>query len=139
METHSNMNTTDYTFPVFVFGGYYHDDVELSVNIPLSDDDVATIQTLVSQYDGPLDESADLMPILEAGAPELQLRFFEAIYPHVFFELFDLDSVDLSLTPADSGRQWNFERDIDYMLATYGDALDVSDAFVCRIPDQFIQ
>lgn len=79
------------------------------------------------------------MPILKAGAPELHKRFFDAIYPRVFFELFDIDSVDLSLCPADRGRQWDFNRDIDYMLATYGDAVDVSDAFVCRIPDQFIQ
>jgi hypothetical protein len=78
------------------------------------------------------------MPILKAGAPELHQRFFDAIYPRVFFELFNLDDVDVSLNPIDWGRQWNYDRDIDYMLATYGDAVDFSGAFICRIPSQFI-
>lgn len=133
------MEPSNHTFTVFVFGGYYQDDAELTVTIPLSDDELATIQTLVSRHHNPIGKENDLMPILKAGAPELHKRFFDAIYPRVFFELFDIDSVDLSLCPVDWGRQWDFERDIDYMLATYGDAVDVSDAFVCRIPDQFIQ
>lgn len=139
MKTSSNMEPSNHTFSVFVFGGYYDDDVEFTVNIPLSDDEFATIQSLVSRYKDPMGQEDDLMPILKSGAPELHKRFFDAIYPRVFFELFDIESVDLSLNPVDGGRQWEFERDIDYMLATYGDAVDVSDAFVCRIPNQFIQ
>ena len=146
------MELSNHTFSVFVFGGYYQDDAELTVTIPLSDDELATIKNLVSRHQKLNNQnlaifnsqfsilnSHDLMPILKAGAPELHKRFFDAIYPRVFFELFDIDSVDLSLCPADRGRQWDFNRDIDYMLATYGDAIDVSDAFVCRIPDHFIQ
>jgi hypothetical protein len=144
------MEPSNHTFSVFVFGGYYKDDVEFTVDIPLSDDELATIQNLVSRHQKPNNQnlaifnsqfsilnSHDLMPILKAGAPELHKRFFDAIYPRVFFELFDIDHVDPK--PGDWGRQWDFERDIDYMLATYGDAIDVSDAFVCRIPDHFIQ
>lgn len=134
------MNTTNHTFTILVYGGYYQDDIEFNVSIPLSDDEVFAIQCLVNCYNGSLNESTDLMPILKAGAPELHQRFFDAIYPRVFFELFELDRVDpdLGLNPIDWGRQWDFDRDIDYMLATYGDAVDLSDAFICRIPDQFI-
>ena len=132
------MNTANHTFSVFVFGGYYKDDVELTVDIPLSDAEVVTIQSLINRYDGPIDSDTDLMPILKAGAPELHQRFFDAIYPRVFFELFELDRADLSLDPVDWGRQWDFDRDIDYMLATYGDAADFSDAFLCRIPEQMV-
>lgn len=139
MKTCSNIEPSNHTFSVFVFGGYYHDDVELTVAIQLSDDEFTAIQSLVSRYYEPMGKKNDLMPILKAVAPELHKRFFDAIYPRVFFELFDIDSVDLSPNPVDWGRKWDFERDINYMLATYGDAIDVSDAFICRIPDQFIQ
>ena len=141
MKNQNTMNTTNHPFTIFVDGNYYQDDAELTVSIPLSDDDVATIQRLLGQHKGPLNSSTDLMPILKAGAPKLHQRFFDAIYPRVFFELFDLDLVapDLDSDSADWHRQWDFDRDIDYMLATYGDAVDLSDAYLCRIPEQFIQ
>ena len=127
------MNTSAYSFTIWIDGNHYTDDKIIKVPIPLSDNEVATLKQLVRDYEGNPDKG--LMPILETGSNDLYRRFHDIIYPRVFFELFDIEHVeDDDIRPGDKHRTWDFGRDIEYMMDTYGEWLDCDDAYICYIP-----
>lgn len=84
----------EYKFKVFIDSNWYYKDEEFEKNIELSDTEVATIKNLISKhyyelfFDSTDVYTPDLMLILQEGPDDLYQKFYDAIYPHVFFELF---------------------------------------------------
>lgn len=125
----------EYTFTTFIDGNYYSEDEEFEKVIELSDNEVATIKKLVDEYESDL--SCGLMPILEAGSEELYKKFYDAIFPHVFFVLFQ-DDPCFEPEPGDEEQTWEEDEDVEYLMETYGDNYDFDDAYVVYIPDEMM-
>ncbi len=103
----------EYKFKIWIDGNYYYEDEEFEKVIDLSDREVATIKKLISEY---FDEfTPGLMPILEEGSKELYQKFHDAVFPHVFFELFKRDPC-FEPEPGDEGREWNEDKDVNYLM-----------------------
>lgn len=136
---------SDHTFKVFVDGDYYEDSSEQDVTVRLADEEVATIKKLVRSYDGEINNDTcggelsenGLMPILMDGSKELYKKFYRAIYPKVFFELFSFDYMCDSLSYPYQDKDWKY-KDVDYLMMCYGDACDFNDAFMCHIPEEWM-
>ena len=120
----------EYKFKVWVDGNYYYEDEEYEKEIDLSEEEYDTIRTLVKEYDNDL--SRGLMPILEAGSSDLYQRFYRAIFPEVFLELFRRDDM-FEPEPGDEDRSWDVD-DFDYLIKTYGDNYCFDEAYICNIP-----
>lgn len=123
-----------YRFKVWIDGMYYHDDMEYDVEIELSEDEVTTIKKLVSEYDNDL--SQGIMPVLEEGNDALYNKFYRAIFPEVFMELFSRDDM-FEPVPGDEGKHWTID-DFDYLNETYGEEYDFDGAYIVSIPDQMM-
>lgn len=121
-------------FRVWIDGMYYHDDMEYDVEIELSDDEVATIKELVSEYDNDL--SQGIMPVLEEGNDVLYNKFYRAIFPEVFMEFFSRDEM-FEPVPGDEDKHWTID-DFDYLLETYGGGYDLDGAYIVRIPSEMM-
>ena len=124
----------EYHFKVWVDGNYYYEDEEYEKEIDLSEEEYDTIRTLVKEYDDDL--SRGLMPILKAGSTELYKRFYRAIFPEVFLELFSRDDM-FEPEPGDEDRTWD-EEDFDYLMKTYGEHYDFDEAYICYIPEDMM-
>ncbi len=124
-----------YTFSILIDGNYYDEDEEFEKDIELSDDEIAAIKKLVDDYESDL--SCGLIPILEAGSEELYHKFYDAIFPHVFFVLFQRDPC-FEPEPGDENKIWDEDEDIEYLMETYGGGYDFDDAFVVYIPDEMM-
>lgn len=125
----------EYTFKTWIDGNYYYEDEEFEREIELSDSEVATIKKLVNEYDGDL--SSGLMPILEDGSDELFEKFYDAIFPHVFFVLFRRDP-SFEPEPGDEDKTWDEDEDVDYLMETYGDGYDFDNSYIVYIPDEMM-
>ena len=124
-----------YTFEIWIDGNYYYEDEEYEEEIMLSDSEVAKIKELIQDYDDNL--SNGLMPILQKGSEELYQKFYDAVFPHVFFELFQRDPC-FEPEPGDENRCWDEYEDVEYLMETYGDGYDFDDAYIVRIPDEMM-
>ena len=124
----------DYTFKVFIDGNYYDDDEEYDVEIDLSDEEYATIKRLVDEYD--YDFSRGLMPILKDGPENLYHKFYDIIFPHVFFKFFSRDDL-FEPVPGDENKVWH-EDDFDYLIKTYGDNYYLDEAYIVFIPAEML-
>ena len=122
----------EYSFKVWIDGNYYYEDEEYEREIDLSEEEYDTIKNLVKEYDDDL--SRGLMPILKAGSTELYKRFYRAIFPEVFLELFSRDDM-FEPKPGDEDRTWDVD-DFDYLMETYGYHYDFDDAYIVSIPDE---
>lgn len=125
----------EYTFKIWIDGNYYYEDEEYEVEIELSDSEVTTIKKLVNEYDGAL--SNGLMPILEESSDELFEKFYAAIFPHVFFVLFERDPC-FEPVPGDEDKTWDEDEDVEYLMETYGDGYCFDDAYKVYIPDEMM-
>ena len=125
----------EYTFKVWIDGNYYHKDEEFERVIELSDSEVATIKELIDKYDDDL--SCGLMPILYEGSEELYQKFYDAIFPHVFFVLFQRDEY-FEPKHGDEDRIWDEDEDVEYLMETYGDGYDFDDAYIVYIPNEIM-
>ena len=136
----SNM---EYKFKVFIDGNWYYDDEEFERNIELSDTEVATIKELICKhyYELFFDDidvlTPDLMMVLQEGPDDLYQKFYDTIYPHVFFELFLRDE-EFEPNPGDEDREWDEDEDVDYLMETYGDGYDFDSAYIVYIPDEMM-
>lgn len=134
-EQETNLPMRDYKFKVWIDGNYYYDDMEYDVEIELSDDEVATIKNLVSEYDNDL--SQGIMHVLKQGHNALYNKFYRAIAPEVFMEYFSRDDMFEPL-PGDEDKQWTID-DFDYLVETYHDGhFDCDEAYIVRIPDEMM-
>ena len=124
----------DYTFKVFIDGNYYDNDEKYDVEIDLSDEEYATIKRLVDEYN--YDFSRGLMPILQDGPENLYHKFYNTIYPHVFFKFFSRDEL-FEPVPGDEGKVWH-EEDFDYLIKTYGDNYYLDESYIVFIPDEML-
>ena len=124
----------EYAFKVWIDGNYYEEDEEFEEGIELSDSEVSTIKELINKYKDDL--SCGLMPILYEGSEELYKKFYDAIFPHVFFELFQRDPC-FEPEPDDENRIWD-EDDVEYLMDKYGDNYDFDDAYIVYIPDELM-
>lgn len=123
--------STNYTFKVWIDGNYYLDDEEFEKEIPLSEKEVATIKSLIDDYEGYLGKG--LMPILKTGPKKLYKKFYETIYPKVFMFHFDVRYID-EVREEDEGRSWDIE-DFDYLNKTYGNSFYLDDAYIVYFPE----
>ena len=120
-------------FTVLIDGGYYYDDEEVEFDISLTDEETATIGKLVAEYDGELEKG--LLPILEKGPEGLYHKFYDVIYPYVWYVTFERDDMFEPL-PEDEGRKFTF-KDVRYLMEKY-DYYDLDGAYICRIPDEIM-
>ena len=125
----------EYTFKVWIDGNYYDDDEEYEVEIKLSDEEYATIKKLVDDYG--YDLSCGLMPILKGGPEGLYHKFYDTIYPHVFFKFFSRDDFFEPL-PGDEDKDWDEKEDYEYLIKTYGDRYYLDDFYIVYIPDDIM-
>ena len=124
----------EYSFKVWIDGNYYYEDEEYEREIDLSEEEYDTIKNLVKEYGGDL--ASGLMPILEAGSEELYQKFYRAIFPEVFLEMFSRDEM-FEPEPGDENRSWDVD-DFDYLIKTYGYHYCFDDAYIVRIPDNMM-
>ena len=130
----SSQDLRPYVFKIWVDGNYYYEDEEREEEILLSDEDIETIKRLVREYDDDL--ACGLMPILKEGDERLYYRFYNIIFPPVFYELFQRDDM-FEPIPSDEGKDWD-EDDVLYLMETYGDGYDFDDAYICYIPEDMM-
>jgi hypothetical protein len=123
-----------YKFKVFIDGNYYDDDEEYEVEIDLSDEEYVTIKRLVDEFG--YDFSCGLMPILKDGPGNVYHKFYDTIFPHVFFKFFSRDDL-FEPVPGDENKVWH-EEDFDYLIKTYGDNYYLDDSYIVFIPDKML-
>ena len=130
---HKKTTIMEQKFTVVIDGGYYYDDEEAEFDISLTDEEWATLERLVSEYDG--DRSKGLFPILRKGPEALYRKFYDAIFPYVWYVHFQRDDL-VELLPEDEGRDFSI-KDVSYLMEKY-DAYDLDDAYICRIPQELL-
>ena len=118
-------------FTLWIDGCYYYEDEEYEVEVDLSEEEVASIRKMVNEYEGDL--SRGLMPVLKACSKELYQKFYDVVYPDVFYSVFKGDNCFEPL-PQDEDKSWTFD-DVYYLMETYGDNYDCDDAYQVFIPD----
>jgi len=124
-----------YKFKVWIDGNYYYENEEYEREIDLSEEEYDTIKNLVKEYDGDL--SLGLMPILETGSSELYQKFYRAIFPEVFLEMFSRDEM-FEPEPGDENKSWDVD-DFDYLMETYGCGYNFDDVYIVSIPDEIYE
>ena len=118
-------------FTLWIDGCYYYEDEEYEVEVDLSEEEVASIRKMVNEYEGDL--SRGLMPVLKVCSKELYQKFYDVVYPDVFYSVFKGDDCFEPL-PQDEDKSWTFD-DVNYLIETYGDHYDCDDAYQVFIPD----
>lgn len=122
-------------FTLWIDGCYYDEDEEYEVEVDLSEEEIASIRKMVNEYEGDL--SRGLMPVLKSCSKELYQKFYDVVYPDVFYSVFKGDDCFEPL-PQDEDKSWTFE-DVNYLMATYGDHYDCDEAYQVFIPDDMMQ
>lgn len=118
-------------FTLWIDGCYYNEDEEYEVEVDLSEEEIASIRKMVNEYKGDL--SRGLMPVLKACSKELYQKFYDVVYPDVFYSVFKGDNCFEPL-PQDEDKSWTFD-DVNYLMETYGDHYDCDEAYQVFIPD----
>lgn len=76
------------------------------------------------------------MPILKACSKELYQRFYDIIFPDVFYTLFLRDPCFEPL-PQDEDKSWTYD-DVHYLMETYGKNYYFDEAYQVYIPDEMM-
>lgn len=121
-------------FTLWIDGCYYDEDEEYEVEVDLSEEEIASIRKMVNEYEGDL--SRGLMPVLKVCSKELYQKFYDVVYPDVFYSVFKGDDCFEPL-PQDEDKSWTFD-DVNYLIETYGDHYDCDEAYQVFIPDDMM-
>ena len=128
-------NMKEYNFDIVVYLTY--DEIEKSVSVPLSDDEVAEIKRLVEEAD---ELKYGLLHVLREAKSNLFDKFWDIIFPVIFVEnLYDArENGEMEIDENDEFDDWR-EADFEELYEMYGDAVELDyNCCLCKIPKSFL-